>query len=262
MLTRQLLFGSALLLSLSAHAELALPEQVKAGVAAMRQGDKTKAWELLFPEANKGDVQAMYYLGDMMLRSPEYDSHLERAAKFFAVASARGHEGAKTLLPQVKQMIEQRTSGALPTIAGASGLPSAKDLAESKARFDQYTREVLRFTDHLPSIPRLEVLVFLNQADAATEQMYKLSQSLQNQFGQKINVKFFVIIKPADWNPEATPIGGTSVPPIGFTPDFKGHLAAQHGVQQAPAVVLLPPSGRATVITDLGSLAHHITRLL
>lgn len=259
---RRWLLGSGLLLSLSAHGSVGLTDEVKAGIEAMRKGDKAMAWELLFPEANKGDIQAMFYLGDMMLRSPEYADHLERAMKFFMVAGARGHEGAKTLIPQVKQLIEQKASGGLPSIGGASGMPTGKDLAEAKARFEQYSKEVLRFTDQLPSVPRLEVLVFLNHADAATERMYQLSQSLQQQFGQKIQVKFFVIINPADWKPESAPIGGTSVPPVGFTPDFKGQLAAQHGVHKAPAVVLLPPSGRPKVIGDLNSLANQITSLL
>ncbi|MBJ2215990.1 MULTISPECIES: sel1 repeat family protein [Pseudomonas] len=263
--TRLLLFASLLLTCFAVNAGTnALPdtEHLKPGLQAMRQGDKTKAWDLLFPQAQQGDVQAMFYLGEMMMRSPEYPDALERAMQFFTAAAARGHEGAKKLIPQVKRVIEQRTTGGVATIAGFSGTPSETEIAQAKARFEKYKQEVLRFTDTGSGMPRLEVLVFLDKADTATERMYRMSQSLEQQFGTKIHVKFFVVINPAVWKPDQTPIGSTKVPPIGFTPDFKGQLAAQHGVYKTPAVVLIPPNGKSRVVTDLDSLTNTLSSLL
>lgn len=267
----QLLLSSLLLFSTIAHAAesqlFAQSQQLKDGLVAMRTGDKAKAWELLFPEAKAGDVQAMFYLGEMMLRSPEYPDNLERAAKFFAVAAAKGHAGAKEMLPRVKAMLEEKTKGTIPAIAGTVGTPSQEEINRANTQLSKYKAEVLRYTDALAdsassAVPRIEVMVFLAKTDAAAERIYSITQSLESQFGTKIKTNFFVVINPAEWRPEAPPSGGTSLPPKGFTPDFKGQLAAQHGVRHFPAVVVVPPSGQAKVVEDLSSLSTVISNLL
>lgn len=264
-----LLFSSALLVcgvvSASEKLHLDQSEQLKEGLVAMRQGDKTKAWELLFPQAQAGDVQAMFYLGEMMVRSPEYEDHLERAVKFFTVAAAKGHAGAKEMLPKVKEMLVNKQSGGLPTIGGASGVPTPDEIEQVNRQIARYKSEVLRFTNTLTDTadtPRVEVMFFLSQADAATDRLYRLAQGLEEQFGNKIKTSFIVVINPSEWKPDTPPIGGTSVPPSGFTPDFQGQMAAQHGITRLPAVVLLLPSGQSKVVTDLSSLSPQITSLL
>lgn len=240
-------------------------DQLKAGLAAMRSGDKVKAWEMLFPLAQSGEVQSMYYLGEMMVRSPEYGDNLERAIKFFTVAAAKGHEGAKAMLPRVKAMLEQRASAALPTIAGTNGLPSKADIDAANKKLEKYKAEVLRFTDNIVEsvdIPRIDVLVFIERTDSTAERLYGLTQSLERQFGNKIRTKFFVVIRPDAWKPGTPPTGGSALPPNGFTPDFKGNLAAQHGVSKLPSIVVLPPSGQAKVVDDFSSLKSTISSML
>lgn len=240
-------------------------EQLKAGLAAMRSGDKERAWELLFPLAQSGEVQSMFYLGEMMVRSPEYGDNLERAIKFFTVAAAKGHEGAKAMLPRVKEMLEQRVSGALPTIAGTNGVPSQADIDAVNSKLEKYKAEVLRFTDNMVEsvdIPRIDVLVFIERTDSTAERLYGVTQSLERQFGNKIRTKFFVVIRPDAWKPGTPPTGGSVLPPNGFTPDFKGNLAAQHGVRKLPSIVVLPPSGQAKVIDDISSLTTTISSML
>lgn len=240
-------------------------EQLKAGLVAMRSGDKGKAWEILFPLAQTGDAQSMFYLGEMMLRSPEYGDNLERAIKFFTVAAAKGHKGAQAMLPRVKKMLEQQVSGALPTIAGANGLPSQADIDAANAKLKQYKAEVLRFTDNIVEsvdIPRTDILVFIERTDSTAERLYELTQSLERRFGSKIRTKYFVVIKPDAWKPDSPPTGGSSLPPNGFTPDFKGNLAAQHGVTKLPSIVVLTPSGQAKVVDDISSLTSTISSML
>ena len=240
-------------------------EQLKSGLVAMRSGDKGKAWEILFPLAQSGDVQSMFYLGEMMLRSPEYGDNLERAIKFFTVAAAKGHEGAKAMLPRVKSMLEQQTSGALPTIAGANGVPSQADIDSANAKLKKYKAEVLRFTDNIVEsvdLPRIDILVFLERTDSTAERLYDVTQSLERRFGNKIRTKYVVVIRPDAWTPDSPPTGGSSLPPNGFTPDFKGNLAAQHGVKKLPSIVVLPPSGQARVVDDVSSLTSTITSML
>ena len=264
-----LLLTSVLFISQPAIAsdgeELTPEAQLKSGLTALRSGDKTNAWNLLFPLAQAGDVQSMFYLGEMMLRSPEYGDNLERAFKFFKVAASKGHEGSKAMLPRVKSMIEQKLNTAIPTIAGVSGVPSQQDINDVNMKLAKYKSEVLRFTDNMietPEIPRIDILVFIEKTDTAAERLYSLTESLQNKFGNKIRTKFFVVIKPENWKADVPPTGGTSLPPSGFTPDFKGSLAAQHGVNKFPSVVVLPPSGQPQVIEDLSSLSSLITNLL
>jgi hypothetical protein len=265
----RLLLSSLLMLSHIAYAAetpmFTQSQQLKDGLVAMRSGDKAKAWDLLFPQAQAGDIQAMFYLGEMMLRSPEYSDNLERATKFFAVAAAKGHAGAKEMLPRVRAMLEEKTKGTLPSIAGTSGTPSQAEIDRVNAQLTKYKAEVLRYTDALAdsaSVPRIDVMVFLAKTDAAAEKIYSMTQGLENQFGTKIKTNFYVVINPAEWKPDNQLIGGTSLPPKGFTPDFKGQLAASHGVRHLPAVVVIPPSGQAKVIEDLSSISTVISSLL
>lgn len=240
-------------------------DQLKAGLEAMRSGDKEKAWEILFPLAQSGEVQSMFYLGEMMVRSPEYGDNLERAIKFFTVAAAKGHEGANAMLPRVKAMLQQRVSGALPTIAGTNGVPSQADIDAANAKLEKYKAEVLRFTDNIVEsvdIPRIDVLVFIERTDSTAERLYGITQSLERQFGNKIRTKFFVVIRPDTWKPGTPPTGGSALPPNGFTPDFKGNLASKHGVRKLPSIVLLPPSGQAKVVDDFSSLTSTISSML
>lgn len=239
--------------------------ELKQGLLAMRSGDKTKAWDLMFPLAQAGDVQAMFYLGEMMLRSPEYGDNLERALKFFTVAAAKGHAGAKELVPRVKEMLVQAKSGALPTIAGMSGTATQAEVDKVNANLAKYRAQVLRYTDIVtegPDIPRIDLMVFIAKTDSTAESIYSKTQALENQFGTKIKVRFFVAIDPSSWKPETAPVGGTKLPPNGFTPDFKGQLAAQHGVRRLPAVVVIPPKGQEQVVDDLSSLSNLISNLL
>lgn len=264
-----LLLTSAMLIAGSAQAaetrSLTQSPELKQGLLAMRSGDKAKAWELMFPLAQAGDVQSMFYLGEMMLRSPEYGDNLERALKFFTVAAAKGHAGAKELVPRVKEMLVQAKSGALPTIAGMSGTATQAEVDNANAKLAQYKAQVLRYTDIVtdgPDIPRIELMVFIAKTDSTAESIYSKAQALVEQFGTKVKVRFFVVINPSEWSPEAPPVGGTKLPPNGFTPDFKGQLATQHGVKQLPSVVVVPPNGQEKVVEDLSSLSNLISNLL
>lgn len=262
-----MLLTSLLLVATSAYGDpqyYTQPEKLKEGLAAMREGDKAKAWEVMFPLAQAGDVQSMFYLGEMMLRSPEYGDNLERATKFFTVAAAKGHAGAKEQLERVKQMIAQKSQQGVTTIAGLNGLPSKAELDRANSQLAKYKADVLRFTDNMvetPAIPRIEVMVFIAKADSTAESLYRMTQSLESRFGNKIKTQFFIVINPNTWRQDS-PAGGTNLPPNGFTPDFKGQLAAQHGVRKLPSAVVLPPSGQATVVDDLSSLSNLISGLL
>lgn len=264
-----LLLTSVMLIAVQAQAAesstLTQSPELKQGLLAMRGGDKSKAWELMFPLAQAGDVQAMFYLGEMMLRSPEYGDNLERALKFFTVAARKGHAGSKEYVSRVKQMLAQTKSGALPTIAGMSGTATQAEVDNANAKLAQYKAQVLRYTDIVtdgPDIPRIDVMVFIAKTDSTAERIYGTTQALENQFGTKIKVRFYVVINPAEWEPQSAPIGGTKLPPRGFTPDFKGQLAAQHGVRRLPSVVVVPPKGQERVVDDLSSLPNLISNLL
>lgn len=263
-----MLLTSLLLVANSAYGDAQYytqPDKLKEGLAAMREGDKAKAWEIMFPLAQAGDVQSMFYLGEMMIRSPEYGDNLERAAKFFTVAAAKGHAGAKSQLDRVKQLIAQKSQQGVTSIAGMNGLPSKADFDRANSQLAKYKADVLRFTDNMvetPAIPRVEVMVFIAKADSTAESLYRMTQGLESRFGTKIKTQFFIVINPGDWSKDSSPAGGTNLPPNGFTPDFKGQLAAQHGVRKLPSAVVLPPSGQATVVDDLSSLSNLISSLL
>ncbi|MCF5381948.1 hypothetical protein GIW05_00230 [Pseudomonas syringae] len=264
-----LLISSVLLVCGPAHAleikMLPQSEKLKEGLVAMREGDKAKAWEILFPQAQAGDVQAMYYLGEMMIRSPEYSDNLERANKFFSVAAAKGHAGAKDMLPRIRAMIEQKANGTLPNIANTAGMPSPEEVNRVNKQLALYKSEVFRFTDTIADATepsRLNVMVFLDRADSTSEELYRIVKSLENEFGTKIKTSFFMLVQPASWKPDTSPIGSTSLPPTGFTPDFKGQMSAKYGVNHFPAVVVRSTKGQSRTVDDLSSLSTVISSML
>lgn len=262
-----LLLTSLTILCFPAHANEQGPNQdqrVGEGMMLMLKGEKQRAWEVLFPEAKAGNVVAMFHLGTMMLKSPEYPDNLERAEKFFSAAAARGHEGSKALLAQVRQSLEAKKQGLPPGIAGASLLPTKEELAEAAARAEKYKQEVIRFTGLSPQIaPKVEVKAFLSDSSAAIEEMYEIAQGVKNKFGDSIKIEFIVVIDPGTWSPDKSQAPSISkVPPVGFQPDFGGRMAAQYGVRQTPALVVTPANGRPKVISNPQSLLSEISALL
>ncbi len=262
-----LLLTSLSLISLPVFATEPTPNQdqrVGEGMMLILKGEKQKAWDVLFPEAKAGNVVAMFHLGTMMLKSPEYPDNLERAQKFFSAAAERGHEGSKALLAQVQQSLDAKKQGLPPGIAGTSMLPTKEELAQAAARAEKYKQEVIRFTGLTPQLPpKVEVKAFLSDSGAVIEEMYEIAQGVKNKFGDSIKIEFIVVIDPATWTPEKAKVPGVSkVPPVGFKPDFGGRLAIQYGIRQTPAIVLTPANGKPIVLSNPKNLMSEISALL
>lgn len=261
------LLVASLLLSISpVHASnepLSEDQRVGEGLMLILKGEKQKAWEVLFPEAKKGNVVAMFHLGSMMMRSPEYPDYLERAQQFYKAAAQRGHGGSKLLLSQVEDMLKKKANGAPTLIAGVTGGPTPEQMEEAKRRIEKYKNEVLRYTGYVEQLPaKVTIKVFLPQSGSTVESLYSQVSSMTDRFPDAVKVEYYVIIDPSTWQLDQDGVATTKIPPSGFTPDFKGTIAATYGIKSAPAIVLAPEKGNARVISNPNDLITEITKLL
>lgn len=257
---------SLLLTASVAHAApepLTEDQRVGEGLMLILKGEKDKAWEILFPEAKKGNVVAMFHLGSMMMRSPEYPDYLERAEQFLKAAAQRGHPGSKVLLGQVETMLKKKSAGTPTLIAGVSGGPTDEQIADAKRRVEKYKKEVLRYTGYVAQIPyKATIKVFLPQSGESVESIYSSVNSITSRFPDAIKIEYYVVIDPAAWKPDRTSVASTKLPPSGFTPDFKGAIAATYGIRSVPAIVVAPAQGNAKLLSDPNQLISEITKLL
>jgi hypothetical protein len=259
------ILAASLIFPLAAHASPVIsPEDkvVSEGLMMILKGEKQKAWELLFPEAKKGNVNAMFQLGSMMMRSPEYPDSLERAEQFFTIAAQRGHAGSKVLLAKVVELKKNKADGIPALIAGVKGGPTREQIAEAEKRVEQYKNEVLRFTGYVDQVPaKATVKVFLPQSGAAIESIYSQLSSVKSQLPDGVKIEFFMIIDPAAWEADES-ASMTKIPPSGVTPDFRGEIAATYGITAGPGFVIAPENGRARVVSKLSDLIPEISKLL
>lgn len=238
-------------------------QRVGEGLMLILKGEKNKAWEILFPEAKKGNVVAMFHLGSMMMRSPEYPDYLERAEQFLKAAAERGHPGSKVLLGQVETMLQKKSAGAPTLIAGVSGGPTDEQMAEAKRRVEKYKNEVLRYTGYVSQVPiKATIKIFLSQSGENAESIYSSINAITSRYQDTVKVEYYVVIDPATWNAARSPVPSSKIPPSGFTPDFKGVLASTYRIKALPAIVFAPTQGSAKVLTDTNQISTAISELL
>lgn len=252
----------ASLLSTNVMADLIKPtddQRVGEGIMAILKGEKQKAWDILFPEAKAGNVIAMYHLGDLMLRSPEYPDNLARAAKFFKAAADRGHKGSAAMLSQVQGMIAKQ--GGVPTIAGTSGLPVPKDIDAAKQAFARMQSQVGRFVGQQPTVaPLATIKMFITDNASSASDLVEIGKQAKARFGDKVDFQYFVLIDQANWDPRKvfTP-AASALPLTGFRPDMNGDEARKYGVRSTPAIVLVPQQGQPKILSSAQSVISELS---
>lgn len=240
-------------------------EALQSGLQSMREGNKTEAWNQLFPLAQRGDVSAMYYLGDMFVRSPEYPDHLDRARQFLSAAAQRGHAGAEALLQQIQGVIARKAQAQLPSIAGASGMPTPEDRAVLNAAYEKYKNEVLRYTDALPESvdeTRHQLSLFIRNSDKGLSELQREITQFTERYKEKVTSNIYVILEPSSWKPGQNQLQGLPFLEGGVTPDWGGQIAARHGAQQTPAFSITAPSGSSEITYDLDDAKKKVLSFL
>lgn len=255
----------ASLISTNAMADLIKPtddQRVGEGIMAILKGEKQKAWDILFPEAKAGNVIAMYHLGDLMLRSPEYPDNLSRAAKFFKAAAERGHKGSAAMLAQVEGMIAKQ--GATPTIAGTSGLPVPKDIEGAKQAYARMQAQVGRFVGQPDSVaPLATIKMFITDNASAASDLVEIGKQAKARFGEKVEFQYYVLIDQGNWDPRKvfTP-AASSLPLTGFRPDMNGDEARKYGVRSTPAIVLVPQDGQPKILSNAQAVISELSAVI
>lgn len=260
-----------LLISMALASPFALAERegmssddmVGVGIMHSLKGEKKEAWEALFPEAKKGNVVAMFHLGQLMMTSPEFDNNLGKAEKFFSAAAKRGHKGSAAMLSKVRAQLVAQTPGAVPTIAGVSGLPSDDDIAKAKELMAQAEAKVGRFVEEPRSTEaKLEVQTFVSAGKQSIATIAQAADDLSARYGDDISFRYFVVIDQSTWDPKKVfdkPTGVRDL--IGFEPDMDGVLARQYGIRNTPAIVIKQPNGKPRIVSA-DSLSSEISKIL
>lgn len=237
-------------------------QRVGEGIMAVLKGEKQKAWDILFPEAKKGNIIAMYHLGDLMLKSPEYPNNLERAAKFFKAAADRGHKGSAAMLSQVQGMLGQR--GQTPTIAGTSGVPVPTDIEGAKQAYARMQSQIGRFVGEQRSVePVATIKMFITDNAGTAAELVQIANDAKARFGDKVDFQYYVLIDQANWNPRRvfTSAAG-NLPLTGFRPDMNGSEARKYGVRSTPAIVLVPQKGQPKILSNAQSVITELSAVL
>ena len=260
-----LLVGSIFLvtpIASAASGQTTQDQRVGEGLMLMLKGEKTNAWKVLFPEAKAGNVIAMYHLGMMMAKSPEYPDHLERSKRFFAAAAERGHKGSEAMLAQVNRMLSQ--AGQPPSIAGTSGTPLPEELKAAKQAYATAKAKIGRFVGELPTAPpQVTIKAFITENAPSMKSLIATAQQAQATFGDKVDFQFFVVIDQAGWDPSTvfTP-GMGSMPMTGFRPDLNGQEASRYGVRSMPAIVFIPENGKPRILASAQEVITQISSVL
>lgn len=237
-------------------------QRVGEGIMAVLKGEKQKAWDILFPEAKKGNVIAMYHLGDLMLKSPEYPNNLERAATFFKAAADRGHKGSAAMLSQVQGMLGQR--GQTPTIAGTSGVPVPTDIEGAKQAYARMQTQIGRFVGEQRSAePAATIKMFITDNASIAADLVQVANDAKARFGDKVDFQYYVLIDQANWNPRRvfTP-AASNLPLTGFRPDMNGSEARKYGVRSTPAIVLVPQKGQYKILSNAQSVITELSAVI
>lgn len=252
---------------ISPNAYAALPQsnadqRVGEGMMLMLKGEKQKAWDILLPEAKAGNVIAMYHLGGLMLKSPEYPDNLNRAARFFKAAADRGHKGSAAMLAQVQGMIDRQ--GGVPSIAGTTGLPIPKDVEGAKQAYARMQAQVGRFVgQQQTTTPLATIKMFITENANTAADLVEIADQAKARFGDKVAFEYFVLIDQATWDPRRvfTP-AISSLPLTGFQPDLNGEEARKYGVHSTPAIVMVPQQGRPKILSSAQSIITELSAVL
>ena len=246
----------------AANGQTTQDQRVGEGLMLMLKGDKPNAWKVLFPEAKAGNVIAMYHLGMMMAKSPEYPDHLERSKQFFSEAARRGHRGSEAMLAQVERMLSQ--AGKPPSIAGSSGTPLPQELEAAKQAYAEAKAKIGRFVGDLPtSPPQVTIKAFITENAPSMKSLIAAAQQVQARFGDKVDFQFYVVIDQSSWDPRKvfTP-ELSSMPITGFRPDMNGQEASRYGVRNMPAIVFIPENGNPRILASAQDVITQISSVL
>lgn len=221
------------------EAKLTSDQKVAIGVMHSAKGEKKAAWDMLYPEAKAGNINALVHLGQLMVKSPEFPDHLERAEKYFSIAAERGHKGAAAMLAQVRRQLQLKGDTPSRTIAGRSALPTPENVEEARAFRAEYQRNTGRFIGPSSARPEATVHVFVTEQIAFADSIADQESRLTGRYGQRLKFKYYVVLDRKTWRPgNSFKAQSDQRNMIGFEPDIDGQIARSFGLRQMPSIVL------------------------
>jgi TPR repeat protein len=236
-------------------------DKVAIGLMHSMKDEKQQAWDILFPEAKAGNTDAMFHLGSLMARSPEYKDHMARAKTFFQAAAKKGHKGALAMLLNVEKQIELTTNGS-PSIAGRSAKPTPKDLEQARRAKANYEQMTGRFVTTASITPVATVNVFITDETVYADSVADVAVKAKGRYGDRVAFRYFVVIDQKKWTPSET-FKAHAAPRnlIGFEPDMNGQMARGLGVRRTPSIAIQTEAGR-TLITSPAEINRELAGIM
>jgi hypothetical protein len=232
-------FVIALLLSAQTLSQPS-PEDIQRfdqGIIAINNSMKNEAWSLLLPLAKKGNPLAAYKLGEMVMNSPEFPNHIQKAEKLFAAASSMGYTPAIEMLRSLNQFQKDQAAQAqilAQTVTARSIDSKSINILRESAEAEFY--KIAIENGLIAEKTELDVTVFLNKVDAEAAQIAKQLSALVKDNGERVKVDYVLIFEDLVNDPFGGRDNPYKMPEEGVTPDFKGVMAKEWGVTSFPSI--------------------------
>lgn len=230
----------ALLLSLPLLAHASMKEVD----AALRSGDKAKAWNLLYEMARAGNTQAMFTMAQLLESSPEIPDNKDKALLYYTAAAERGHKQARTMVHQHKRQKQLQVTG-----------PSQQEIQAAIRENERRYKEMAAaakdpFVKADGTTAQYKVDVFVTEASQLLQEVINVRNSVQR---DDVIWNFHLVL-------DDSVIGNTqhlfqlltTPPKEGFIPDIDGSEAARLGISTFPAISISDSSGQRLI--DLRNL--------
>lgn len=218
-------------------------------------GDKQKAWDLLYPlAASEHDARAQVILGQLLLSSPNVPDHMDKALRMFNAAKRNGHPAGARFVQLTKEQL-QFSNQANQRISN-----SKRYYAKAEREYQKLTHQMEKgFIDSSGDLFSARVDVFITED---SDMPAKVERLLQNDplLSTQVMTKYHLVFDHSEIG-TANPFSSTFRPPSdGLQPDIDGALASQLGVQSFPAIVVREAESRSPKTMTFDQLQNWSSR--
>ncbi len=229
------------------------------GIAAVRINDRKKAIHYLLPLAQRGNAEAMYYLGALFVEASDIPGHLDKAERLLTESNKRGFFRSKLLLERVskQQQINDGTYDPPRKIAGFK-TPTKHEIELINQRAERRLKNLKQRVSKPKQKPEISVFVFVEKPDSNLDSVLHQHSQIKTLHQEKVEFHYHILVQ------DFTPFGDLHkqssnhvIPSSGFIPDVNGEIAKKYGVSSYPSVVIVK-SGSDYEITTPALLSKKI----
>jgi hypothetical protein len=204
------------------------------GLSAVKNNNQKTAVKYLLPLAQKGDVQAMYYLGALFIEADNIVNHKALAKQFLTAASKKGHLASSQLL---QQLLTSTNAGA-PSVANkkiiSKALPTEQQI-QSIRKMESSINIKLNGQEK----KSVKVDIFVNEVSETLNMIIADAEYIENLYPEKFDITYYIKISDLSPYHKITSVNQTyEIPKNGFNPDIDGSYAKSIGVYLYPSIII------------------------